>query len=175
MGYCFLYESKVISSGTKLNRLYHPVRIALSLCFLLILGFISGQHIAGEDVHYAWISVILPIALILYLVNEKIRLFNVESVVNKGVIFGLTLLMLIPVANSPLTIGALCLLLLSFKVNFKPGIALGIVAFIYGISQFYYDLSISLLIKSILLFSSGAVFIVLYLFTTKNLRDDEKI
>ena len=46
---------------------------------------------------------------------------------------------------------------------------------IYFISQYYYDLNFTLLTKSILLFSSGVLFLLLYLFTHKNLTQNEKI
>ena len=60
-------------------------------------------------------------------------------------------------------------------VNYKTGLVIGIISFIYFISQYYYDLNFTLLTKSIILFSSGIVFILFYLFTNKKLNTNEKI
>jgi len=52
---------------------------------------------------------------------------------------------------------------------------LGIITLIYFIVQFYYDLSINLLFKSILMLVSGALFFALYWLVTKKLNADENI
>jgi len=83
--------------------------------------------------------------------------------------------MLVSTIFSPSISGAMIIVLLSFLVNYKTGLAIGIISLIYFISQYYYDLNFTLLTKSIILFSSGIVFLLFYLFTTKKLNSNEKI
>jgi len=93
----------------------------------------------------------------------------------KITIYGITLLTILPTALSPAISGAILLIVLGFLVNYKTGLILGIVSFIYFISQYYYDLNFTLLTKSILLFLSGILFVLLYLLTHKKLSSNEKV
>jgi len=77
-------------------------------------------------------------------------------------------------AISPAISGSLLLLLLSFKVNYRTGVALGIMGFIYSIGMFYYDLNITLLQKSLIMFGSGVFFILLYFLIFKKSNSHEK-
>src|SRR5690606_13137026 len=87
----------------------------------------------------------------------------------------LCLFTLLPTLYAPSISGALLIVLLSFLVNYRTGFAIGIIALIYFVVQYYYDLNLSLLTKSIILFSSGTVFLVFYFFFTKMTKDNEKI
>jgi len=81
----------------------------------------------------------------------------------------------LPTAFSPVILGILLIILLSFLVNYKLGLSVGILTFIYFICQYYYDLNYTLLTKSILLFSSGILFLIFYIFIHKYLGSNEKI
>jgi len=93
----------------------------------------------------------------------------------KSGIYALSILLLLPTVLSPAISGAILIILLSFLVNYKTSLVIGIAAFIYFVSQYYYDLHFTLLTKSILLFSSGILFLGLYLLTHKKLTSNEKI
>jgi len=116
-----------------------------------------------------WLSSLVIISAIIYLVFILFNVLNITKIQHKILICTLTVLALLPTAFSPAISGAILIMLLSFFVNYKTGFVLSIAAFIYFISQYYYDLSFTLLTKSILLFASGVLFIVLYLFTHKKL------
>jgi uncharacterized membrane protein len=93
----------------------------------------------------------------------------------KTTIYALSFVLLLSTAMSPAIAGALLIILLAFMVNHKTGFAVGIISFIYFVSQFYYDLGYTLLLKSILMFSTGVLFMLIYLFTYKKLHANEKI
>ena len=173
--YVFLKEAKIITTGKTLSKLYNPIRTGLILSFLSGLIFLGKKGIIEISPGYIWLSSIVIIATIVYLVSILLDLFGITKVQHKTVFNIFTVLLLLTTALSPAILGAILIVLLSFLVNYKTGLVLGVIAFIYFISQYYYDLNFTLLTKSILLFSSGVLFIILYLFTHKKLTTNEKI
>lgn len=175
LAYLFLKEAKLITAGKIKSQLYEPLRAGLIYSFLMSLLMLSSNFLFSLSPDYIWLSSIIIIPAILYMVSVLLNILNISNIRNKAVIYILSLLILLPTALSPAISGALLLVLLSFMVNYKTGFVLGVIAFIYFIGQYYYDLNFTLLTKSILLFSSGIFFIALYLFTHKKLAQDEKI
>ena len=174
--YLFLKEAKIITENKFFSQLYNPVRAGLTISFfagLSFLGIKNGVFPMSPD--YIWFSSIVIISAIIYLTSILFSVLNITKMQHKIVIYIFTVLALLPTALSPAISGAILIVLLSFFVNYKTGLVLGITAFVYFISQYYYDLNFTLLTKSILLFSSGVIFIALYLFTHKKLTTDEKI
>ncbi|MEX0362988.1 MAG: DUF4401 domain-containing protein, partial [Allomuricauda sp.] len=104
---------------------------------------------------------------VLYLVKDLIKVVGVVSGNTKTLIYVLSVAVLLPAVMAPAISGAVLIILLSYKINYKTGLAIGIIALIYFVSQYYYDLNLTLLTKSIILFSSGMVFLLFYLFTLK--------
>ncbi|WP_417936263.1 DUF4401 domain-containing protein [Flagellimonas ochracea] len=74
-----------------------------------------------------------------------------------------------PTLFAPGISGSLLIVLLCFKVNYKTGFIIGIISLIYSIGQYYYDLSFTLLTKSIILFLSGVLLLVFYMVFNKKL------
>ncbi len=172
--YLFLHEAKIITTHKTLAKLYKPVKIGL------IFSFLAGLTILGTKAfplspNYIWVSSVVNIALIAYLVFQFSKILNIQETKAKIGVCIFTVLILSPTALSPAISGALLVLLLSFYANYKTGFVLGIIAFIYFVSQYYYDLKFTLLTKSAMLFATGVLFIALYLFTAKKLTSNEKI
>jgi hypothetical protein len=173
--YFFLNEAKIISTYKRFSKLYNPVRIGLIFSFLFGLISVSKKGLVPISENYIWLSSIALFFLITYIVKTIIEITEITVYKKKVFIYILTALVLIPTAFSPAISGAILLILLSFLVNYKSGFVIGIISLIYFVSQYYYDLNLTLLTKSILLFSSGIVFIGCYIFTTKNITTNEKI
>jgi hypothetical protein len=173
--FVFLNESKLIHFSPKIAKLYPPIRIGLIVSLLFGLIAIGKKDLILILPNYIWLSSIVMIFVILYLVHIIIKITKIESAEGKVLIYALTCLTLIPIVFAPFISGAIIIILLSFLVNYKTGLAIGVIAFIYFISQYYYDLNFTLLTKSILLFSSGITFLLFYLFTAKKLRSNEEI
>ncbi|PIF47498.1 uncharacterized protein DUF4401 [Chryseobacterium sp. 52] len=170
----FLQEAKIISVNRAFSKLYNPVRIGLIFSFLAGLVFLGHDFIevSGE---YLWISSVVIILLIMYVLSRIFELLNISSMQQKAGIYSVSLLILSTTILSPAISGAILIILLSFLVNYKTSLAIGIIAFIYFVAQYYYDLHFTLLTKSILLFSSGILFLGLYLLTHKKLTSNEKV
>lgn len=175
LSYVFLNEAKIISTGTTLSKLYNPVRIGVLFSLLFGLVIIGKKHLIAIPQNYIWISSIVMILVLSYLVSRIVKINDITSHKNKMIIYALSGLILLSTVFSPSISGALVIILLSFMVHYKTGFVIGIVSFIYFISQFYYDLNFTLLTKSIMLFASGILFLVLYAFTIKKLNSHETI
>jgi hypothetical protein len=175
MTYLFLKEAKFITTKTIFSKLYNSLKAALIVSFLAGLFCLGKKGILPLTSEFSWLSSVLIIGIILYLISDLFPLFKITNKNHQIGIYILTTIILIPTAFSPAISGSILLLLLSFKVNYKTGFGLGIIAFLYFLGQFYYDLHFNLLTKSILLFSTGILFIALYLFTYKKLTTHEKV
>ena len=165
----------MVTGGKALSKLYNPIKTGLIISFVSGLLFLGKKGIFSISPDYIWLSSIVIIATIVYLVSMLCGLLGIIKVEHKIGINLFTVLLLLTTAFSPAISGAILVILLSFLVNYKTGLVLGIIALVYFISQYYYDLNLTLLTKSILLFSSGVLFIALYLFTRKKLATNEKI
>ena len=170
----FLKEAKIVTIK-KLSPLYNPIRIGLVFSFLFIFVYLGIESQTLTSFSYAWIISAVIILVIVYVVYTLLKMLSINKMKHRIGICALCVLLLLPTALSPAISGALLIILLSFLVNYKTGFALGVIAFIYFISRYYYDLHFTLLTKSILMFSSGVLFIAFYLFIRKKLTSNEKI
>lgn len=174
MAYFFLKEAAIITRSKMLSKLYNPVRTGLVFSFLAGLVLVGKNGLVPAYFNYNWVCSAVIIAAVVYVVLQLFKLLNITKLQHKIVIGVFTVLVLLPTLSSPAIAGAILIILLSFLINDKTGFVLGMLAFVYFISQYYYDLNLTLLTKSILLFSSGMLFIIIYLFTHKKLATHEK-
>jgi len=170
---CLLGEAKFLAAPSHIAERYGPLRIGL--CFSLLFGLVlvGANALVPEGLQYPWLSSLAPLATILYLVPSLPKGWPGKK--NRALAYGLCTLALLPILFAPAMAGSLLLVLLSFKVNYRTGLVLGIIALAYFTIQYYYDLNLSLLIKSMVLFTSGMVFLLCYLLFTKTKKADEKV
>jgi hypothetical protein len=173
--YVYLNEAKLITSGKKVAKLYDPLRIGLIFSLLAGLVFTGVKDLIPISIYFILSSSVVMIALVLFGISKILPVLQITGVSVRVLIYAISLLILIPTSFSPAISGAILILLLGFLVNHKTAFVIGILSIIYFISQYYYDLDLTLLTKSILLFSSGVLFILFYFFTHKKLGSDEKI
>lgn len=171
----FLKEAKIISMHPAFSKLYNPVRIGLIFSFLAGLVLLGKSDVSDISRNYLWISSIVIILNILYVLSYLFEVLNISQTKQKVAIYIISLAILLSTLLSPAISGAILIILLSFLVNYKTSLVIGIIAFIYFVSQYYYDLHFTLLTKSILLFSSGILFLGLCLLTHKKLTSNEKV
>ncbi|MER3375766.1 MAG: DUF4401 domain-containing protein [Allomuricauda sp.] len=173
--YVFLNESSILTSDLKLVKLYDPLRIAL--VFSLLFGLVATikQEFFFLSKNHFWISSLVIILILMYVVHSLLKTFEVSTLKTKIGVYLFSALTLLPTLFAPAISGALLIVLLSFKVNYKTGLSIGIISLVYFVIQYYYDLNFTLLTKSIILFSSGLVFLLFYIFLTKKLNSNEKV
>lgn len=175
--FIFLKEAKIITANRILSGLYDPVCIGMTLSFIAGLAYIGFEDELSVPVLtlYSGLSSAVIILAVLYVVSVLLKKLQVTHTRFKIIIYVLTALILLPTALSPAISGAILVILLSFLVNYKTGLVLACVALIAFIGKLYYDLQFTLLLKSILLFSSGIMFLAIYAFIHKKLISHEKI
>ena len=172
--FIFLNEAKITTYNNMFSKLYNPSRIAIVISLVTGLIVVGTKDFLPISTHIIWISSLVFFVAIIYLISKIVSVLHIKTSKNKNLIYLLSGNILIPTVLSPSISGALLIVLLSFYVNYKTGLVIGIISFIYFISQYYYDLSFTLLTKSILLFSSGILFIAFYLIINKKLLPNEK-
>ena len=171
--YVFLSEAKLLSNNKFPSKLYNPIRIGLMISALCGLVLVSHSRIFDLDIKFIWASSIITIPLTIYVISLINTIMGITELKTKVVVYSLCFLFLVPTAISPAISGSLLIILLCFLVNYKTGLTIGVTSFIYFICQYYYDLNFTLLTKSLILFISGIVFLLLYFFTNKKLGHNE--
>lgn len=172
----FLQEAKIITRHKISSILYDPIRTGMVFSFIFTLAFLGfGSFFHISRYYYDWIPAVVIALAILYVIFHLLKTLRINNTAHKILLYGLTVLFLLPTLLTPTIPGAILIILLSFFVNYKTGFVLAIIALISFIGRFYYDLTFNLLTKSILLFTSGIIFLAIYFFTHKKLTAYEKI
>ncbi len=173
--YVFLNEAKLLADKRFPSKLYNPIRIGLMISLITGLVFVGQRGVFDFGIKYIWASSIITIPLTIYVISIIAKIIGITKAKSLYLIYSFSILFLIPTAMSPAISGALLIILLCFLVNYKTGLAIGVVSFVYFISRYYYDLNFTLLTKSIILFVSGIIFLLFYVFTHKKLGQNEKV
>ncbi len=169
----YLNEAKIITRSREICKLYNPVRTGLIFSLIIGLFVVGKRDLVKISADYVWLSSVVTIPIILYLVYRIIQIIKIGNRKSEILIYSLSALILLPIAFAPAISGALLILLVSFFANYRTGITLGIIATVYFITQYYYDLNLMLLEKSLILFSTGILFLLFY-FLTNQSKSNEK-
>jgi uncharacterized membrane protein len=180
---CFLMlsEAKCIAISAKMAERYAPTRSALMFILLneLVLleysDYILHSGSGTNLMSLAWLVSLVNAVGVFFLISRILILLNRNTRSAQIIVCGITALFLAITVFSPMISSSLLVLLLCFYTNYKTGGAFAILAFIYGLSQYYYDLDFTLLAKSGILFGSGMLFLLFYFFTQKTFSNDETL
>lgn len=175
MVYLLINEAKIISLRSRFSNLYNPIKTAIVFSLLISFIFTHIETFLPSSEYVAWIPSLVMIGVVVYIIKPILNKLEITRLQHKRAIYIFTIIILLPTALSAGISGAILLLLISFLVNYRTGFVLGIISFIYFISQFYYDLQFTLLTKSIILMVSGVLFIGIYWITHKKLTTYEKV
>ncbi len=173
--YFLFKEARIITKIRKRAGSYDPVRAGLVCALLSALILTSQSGIYPVSPAYFWLCAVIMIAAILRLTPELSGILEITTTGHKIMIYLFVVLSLLPTVPSPAISGALLVMLLSFLRNYKTGFVLGVLTFIYAVCHYYYDLSFTLLTKSMLLGATGLLFLIIYLYTHKKLMPDENV
>ncbi|BDD08907.1 hypothetical protein FUAX_13390 [Fulvitalea axinellae] len=164
-------ESRLVTSLRKKNWLFLPLRSAFVISYIIGVFYVSFHTFF--KVKYPWISVFMPVlvsAVGLWMATRRLQ----TDMWVKVLIALLTLLPLGLTATFPAIAGCFAVLLFSYMTGYRTGIVLGVGGLLYAIWWYYYDMSVTLLAKSISLFVSGLVFLALYYLASKKLFGNGK-
>lgn len=156
-----LFEDRILARFPKQQTKYKSLHAGFFVSTLFTLSSMSVFNANSELLSpLIWIFFIVFI----YQVTQALQ---VKSWVTLFYIFLISLMACLPTLYTPYLSGSLLLILICFHYGYRKEFAASILLFIYSISKYYYDLSLTLLVKSILLFFTGIVFIVAWYFLTQ--------
>lgn len=171
----FLYEAKLIKLHIIVSKLYSALRIGLLITFIGLF-YIDGNFLYMSHLEISqWLVTLALVLSIGYLVHRLLELLDVKNITYRSSIYGMCLLIVLATHQTPAIAASLLIVLLSFYVNYKTGLAIGILALIYFVISYYYYLNISLLIKSLILIGSGFVFLIMYFLMVKKTPTNEEL
>lgn len=167
-----LCEAKIVTVHPAMKRLIRPLHTGFFLSFACGLVWMSGvgytfNWSVGILSVFTWVG----IALMLRQVMEVMKIEKPETRIG---VYVVCLALLIPTVFAPSLSGALLLLLLCFAYGYKVEVGASLVLLIYTIVKYYYDLQLTLLVKSGTLFFTGAALLLVWYFFTKHTRRHEE-
>ena len=175
MTYLHLYESELISKNKFFNTSYAPLRLALVFSLIGLLFLIGkGGRMNDLEFGYIWISSVVIIGSNLFSINKIMDRLNIEQG-KKVLVMVLATIIFLPTIFSPFISGAILILILNYHIGHRTGIVIGVIVLIYSVSQYYYDLNLTLLQKSGVLVLSGVLFLVAYFIFNKKIVSHEEI
>jgi len=172
--YLFLNEAKIIRMKPLFFKLYQPVRTGFFVSYIALLYTNKSTilwYLGFRFSNAYWLIILIGIG---FLIWKIMAIFEVDTQKKKLLILGSSCIALLPMLYSNAILSMIFLLLLSFYVQYRTGIVLSILGFVYFLIEYYYQLSISLLHKSLVLIASGIMFLVLYYFISKKWPTNEK-
>lgn len=170
--YLSLFEAKLISKNAFWNSIYKPLHAGFLVSLSFALFLLANSWKMEIYFFYDWISSISIFLANLFVVFKIIEGLKLSEEKNKIWIYGLSIFVFFPTFLMPSVGGAILVLLVSYHIGHRAGTALGIVGLVYFGMQFYYDLNLTLLTKSIILMLSGVVFLSAYYFYNKTFTDE---
>ena len=176
LGYAIfcLYESELLSASWKVNVVYNSWRNGLLCSFLFLLAYMAVDRVIGKHLQYEWISSVAIIGIYLFFLKRMINYLGIEEKKTQGLIYCGSLLIMLMAVFSPAICGALLILLISFHTGHRLGLILSIISLVYFTGQFYYNLHYTLLIKSMMMFGTGIMFLTAWYILRKTLKRYEQ-
>ncbi|WP_161889860.1 DUF4401 domain-containing protein [Pontibacter russatus] len=171
--YMSLREAALISQRPWFSRLYGPVRMGLVVTLVAALALLVHQRLASANITHYWLSGLLLVAAVLLVVSKAVRQAGLANRRQQVLVYACCGLVLAPTVLSPAVPGALLVMLTSFYIGHRTSFIIGLLALIYFVILYYYDLQFTLLQKSGLLVLTGALFTGGYLLLQKHLKGYE--
>ena len=167
-------EAKFLTYKASTNRILYPVRLAMVIFYIYLLYSHSSGLGSREVFPFPVIVSIIQLLAALFLINKIIVEHNFFIGTKKWIIIACLAIGLSCSIYAPGISGAILLMVLAFKKSDKTTLIISAVAFLFFLSKYYYDLELTLLTKSIMLFCSGVLFFIIqYLLTSKKIENEK--
>lgn len=168
--YMSMCEAKLISASPKMNLKYGPIRMGVIFSLVIMLALFVHQKFLSTNIEQFWVSSAFLISCLFVLVYHVLKHVTGISRKTKLMMYVCCALLLAPTLFTPSIPGALLILLTSFYIGHKPGFWVGLLALVYFVILYYYDLNMTLLVKSIVLMASGLLFLGGFLLLNRYLK-----
>ena len=163
-------EARLVSLSSKINRRYKPVVAGMFVS--LIACFVTLLFSPPYDWTYVGILSLCLWVNILFLVWKIVQTLCPTSLKAKYSFLSISVFVLLPAFFAPVISGAVFLMLLAFRFNYKSMVVASLMLLILALIQYYYDLNITLLVKSGILFFSGLLFLAFWFLFQKTIKND---
>lgn len=167
-----LCEARIITAHPAMKRLIRPLHTGFFLSFSCGLVWMSGigytfDHWVGVLSVFLWVGIAL-------MLRQVMKVMKVDKPKTQVGVYLVCLALLIPTIFAPSLSGALLLLLVCFAYGYKLEVGASLVLLVYTIVKYYYELHLTLLMKSGTLFFTGVVLLFVWYFFTKHTRRHEE-
>lgn len=155
----FIWEQETYLSTTFWAEVYRPVGYG---CAVALLALLAPSIVGDLEIEWWWLSAIGLLALLLvleYLILTELGL-NWRHPAVLALLAG-TLLLLWPAWQSPGILGALLVLLVGFRGGNRLLAGWAAIFLAVFIIAFYYNLELTLLVKSFMLMGNGVILLML--------------
>lgn len=162
-----LQEGKWISSYRKFSIHYLPVTLALTIAQIAVhyLFTVTTAPVLTENQPVKLLYFSIPnIVFCLYVLHSFSREIGIVNVKQKSLLLGVIAVILLLTLYTPTISISLCLAVLNFRNRYYTGLIVSAISLVIAIGLYYYDMHFTLLTKSILLMTSGAVILGGFLF-----------
>jgi len=160
--YLSVNEPFFISKSTFTNGAFRPVRMGLVLSLIAAFLFIQHYQRFEITINHVWVASFFLLVCNFYAVFKILQIVGLTTLNRQWLVYGSLGIMLAPTFYTPPIAGAILIMLLSFYLGHTTSFGLGVVALIYFVTWFYYDLELTLLVKSLILMITGGLFIAGY-------------
>ncbi|WP_294478681.1 DUF4401 domain-containing protein [uncultured Bacteroides sp.] len=168
-----LFETKLLTRLQGNTSKYKPFHTGLFISCLIALSGASIDFLTtGMNEWIISISLWIGLLIMIQRIMQVMEVANLRMQIG---IYGLSFLICLPTVFAPYLSGSLLLILICFHYGYKAECGASLLLFIYAISKYYYDLNVTLLVKSITLFFIGTAFIVAWYYFTQKRTKHEKI
>lgn len=169
----FLKESVFLMRGARCREIYKPLRLASILVVFGVLGYTSSLQFMAIFIPLNGLvlaSVYGCLVWTVVVMSKEQQLQGKRYIVTIALVGGL---LAVPMYMSFGFGFSVLLILLCFRTLYVTGLVLALLSFCYYLFLFYYDLSYTLMVKSLLLMGTGLILWGLYVVITKKTLRDE--
>ena len=154
-------ESFILSKYPRNISYFYPLGFGLAIALIIVLSTNVYREFSDTYFKHWWISSVLIWALLWQQVRYIVKLLQIPSKWHILIYLALILL-LSPTIFTPGVSFSLLIIVVGFRVGNVWLSTLGIIALFFFVNAFYYNLNLSLLLKSITLMIAGVLFIGLF-------------
>jgi len=160
--YLSVNEPFFISKNIFTNGAFRPVRMGLVLSLIAAFLFIQHYQRFEITINHVWVTSVFLLVCNFYSVFKILQIVGLTTSNRQWLVYGALGIMLAPTFFTPPIAGAILIMLLGFYLGHTTSFGVGVVALIYFVTWFYYDLQLTLLVKSVILMITGGLFIAGY-------------
>lgn len=157
-----VFEHKLVSVNAFVQRIYQPTVNSLAVVFLLSIAYLDAATVEKHIGAVRWASVVVLFFCYLLLLHKLVKTLGVTARFQKVSMYFLGVILALPGLVTSGVSASLLLVLAGFMFGQRTFFVLGLAAYLYFMSRFYYTIQMGLLEKSVMLVVSGLLLLAIY-------------